>query len=69
MIAFVLARLREPSSYAGLGALLAAAGIHADDAVVQATISSSGRGCRPDRGADARKIAPGLERHGASGLI
>ncbi|MGA8550950.1 MAG: hypothetical protein WB678_12005 [Stellaceae bacterium] len=38
MIAFVLARLREPSSYAGLGALLAAAGIHADDAVVQATI-------------------------------
>lgn len=38
MITFVLARLREPSSYAGLGALLAAAGIHADDAVVQATI-------------------------------
>ena len=38
MIAFVLARLREPSSYAGLGALLAAAGIRADDAVVQATI-------------------------------
>ena len=38
MIAFVLARLREPSSYAGLGALLAAAGIRADQAVVQATI-------------------------------
>ena len=38
LIAFVLARLREPSSYAGLGALLAAAGIHADQTVVRATI-------------------------------
>ena len=38
LIAFLLARLREPSSYAGLGALLAAAGIHADQAIVQASI-------------------------------
>jgi hypothetical protein len=38
MFAFLLARLREPSSYAGLGALLAALGIHVDDAVLQATI-------------------------------
>ncbi len=38
LIAFFLGRLREPSSYAGLGALFAAAGIHADQAVVQATI-------------------------------
>jgi hypothetical protein len=38
--AFVLARLKEPSSYAGIGALLAAAGIHADDAVVQAVVQA-----------------------------
>lgn len=38
LIAFVVARLREPSSYAGLGALLAAGGIHADQAIVQAAI-------------------------------
>jgi hypothetical protein len=35
---FVVARLREPSTYAGLGALLAAAGIHVNDLVVQALI-------------------------------
>jgi hypothetical protein len=38
VFAFLLARLREPSSYAGLGALLAALGIHVDDAVLQAAI-------------------------------
>ncbi|MGH7030000.1 MAG: hypothetical protein ACREE9_00625 [Stellaceae bacterium] len=35
---FVLARLKEPSSYAGAGALFAAAGIHVNDAVLQAAI-------------------------------
>jgi hypothetical protein len=38
ILAFLLARLREPSSYAGAGALLAAAGIHLDDAVLKAVI-------------------------------
>ena len=37
-LAFLLARLKEPSSYAGAGALLAAAGIHVDQAVLQAVI-------------------------------
>ncbi len=36
--AFLLARLKEPSTYAGAGALLAAAGIHIDDAVLQGVI-------------------------------
>jgi hypothetical protein len=31
MIAYALARLSEPSSYAGLGALLALAGLHFSD--------------------------------------
>ena len=38
LLKFVVARLREPSTYAGLGALLAAAGIHVNDMVVQAFI-------------------------------
>jgi hypothetical protein len=38
LIAFALARLREPSTYAGLGAVFAAAGIHADQAVVEAAV-------------------------------
>ncbi len=38
LLEFVVARLREPSTYAGLGALLAAAGIHVNDMVVQAFI-------------------------------
>jgi hypothetical protein len=37
-LAFLAARLKEPSSYAGLGAVLGAAGVHADDAVLQAVI-------------------------------
>lgn len=36
--AFLLARLREPSTYAGLGALLAASGIHLDPGVLRAVI-------------------------------
>ncbi len=40
LVAFLLARLKEPSSFAGIGALLAAAGIHADDAVVQAIVQA-----------------------------
>lgn len=35
---FLLARLKEPSSYAGLGALLGAFGLHIDHGVLQATI-------------------------------
>lgn len=38
LLEFIVARLREPSTYAGLGALLAAAGIHVNDMVVQAFI-------------------------------
>ena len=40
ILAFLLARLKEPSSYAGAGALIAAAGIHVNDAVVQAAIQA-----------------------------
>jgi hypothetical protein len=38
LFAFVVARLKEPSSYAGFGAALAAAGFHVDDSVVQSVI-------------------------------
>ncbi len=38
LLSFVVARSKEPSSYAGVGALLAAAGIHVDDSIVQAAI-------------------------------
>jgi hypothetical protein len=38
LVAFLVARLAEPSTYAGLGALLAAGGVHIDDAVLQAVI-------------------------------
>jgi hypothetical protein len=38
ILAFVLARLKEPSSYAGLGMLLAAAGIDPSDGTVQAIV-------------------------------
>jgi hypothetical protein len=41
LLAFILARLREPSTYAGLGALLAAAGIHLPDATLNAAISAA----------------------------
>lgn len=39
IIMFLLARLKEPSTYAGLGALLAAAGYHIPDATLNAAIS------------------------------
>ena len=41
MIDFLLARLKEPSTYAGLGAVLAAAGIHIPDATLSAGISAA----------------------------
>ena len=40
LLEFVLDRLREPSTYAGLGAILAAAGVHVDDAVLQTSIQA-----------------------------
>lgn len=40
ILAFLLARLKEPSSYAGVGALFAAAGIQINDAVLQAAIQA-----------------------------
>jgi hypothetical protein len=40
LVAFLLARLKEPSTYAGIGALLAATGIRADDVVVQAVVQA-----------------------------
>lgn len=41
LLPFILARLREPSTYAGLGGLLAAAGIHLPDATLNAAISAA----------------------------
>ena len=38
LLSFVLARLKEPSTYAGIGALVATSGIHVDSAVLQAGI-------------------------------
>ncbi len=35
---FALARLAEPSTYAGLGALLAAAGVHVDNSTLQSVV-------------------------------
>ncbi len=40
LLEFVLDRLREPSTYAGLGAILAAAGVHVDDAALQTSIQA-----------------------------
>lgn len=46
LVAFLLARLREPSTYAGIGAVIAAAGINIPastwTAMVQATIALAG---------------------------
>jgi hypothetical protein len=41
LLSFLLARLKEPSTYAGLGALLAAAGIHVPDATLNAAVSAA----------------------------
>lgn len=38
LLAFLVVRLREPSTYAGLGALLAVLGIHFGDVVLQAVV-------------------------------
>jgi hypothetical protein len=38
LVAFLVARLAEPSTYAGLGALLAAGGVHINAALLQAVI-------------------------------
>jgi sulfite exporter TauE/SafE len=38
LLAFLAARLKEPSSYAGIGALCAALGLHIDDAVLHAVM-------------------------------
>jgi hypothetical protein len=40
-LAFVLARLREPSTYAGLGAILAAAGLHPSQALLSSAINAA----------------------------
>ena len=36
--AYLLARLKEPSSYAGIGALVAALGLHVPDATLSAVL-------------------------------
>jgi hypothetical protein len=41
LLAFVLARLREPSSYAGLGAILAAAGLHPSQALLGSAVNAA----------------------------
>jgi hypothetical protein len=40
-VAFFVARLREPSTYAGLAALLAAAGLHPAPDVLSAAINAA----------------------------
>jgi hypothetical protein len=39
LVAYLLARLREPSTYAGLGALFAALGFHPSAAVLGAAVN------------------------------
>jgi hypothetical protein len=41
LIMFLLARLKEPSTYAGLGAILAAAGLHPNEAVLDAAVNAA----------------------------
>lgn len=38
LLTFLIARLKEPSSYAGLGTLLVAAGVHINDSALQSLI-------------------------------
>ena len=38
--AALVSRLKEPSSYAGIGMLLAALGLHVEDATLQAAIAA-----------------------------
>jgi hypothetical protein len=41
LLAYVVARLKEPSTYAGLGALLAAAGLHPSEAMLGAAVNAA----------------------------
>jgi hypothetical protein len=41
LVAFLLARLKEPSTYSGLAALLMAAGVHFSDAQLNAAIAAA----------------------------
>jgi hypothetical protein len=41
LVAYLLARLREPSTYAGLGALLAAFGLHPSAAALGAIVNAA----------------------------
>jgi len=41
LVAFLVARLREPSTYAGLAALLAAGGLHPRPDVLSAAINAA----------------------------
>ncbi len=38
MLNYILARLQEPSTFAGLSVLLAVVGVHVSDAIVQAVV-------------------------------
>jgi hypothetical protein len=38
---FLLARLKEPSTYAGLGAILAAAGLHPSEALLSSGVNAA----------------------------
>jgi hypothetical protein len=40
ILVYLLARLKEPSTYAGVGGLLAAAGIHVNAPILQAAIQA-----------------------------
>jgi hypothetical protein len=41
LIPFLVARLKEPSTYAGLGAILAAAGLHPSAAVLGCAVNAA----------------------------
>jgi hypothetical protein len=41
LLSFLVARLREPSTYAGLGAILAAAGLHPSAAVLGSAVNAA----------------------------
>jgi hypothetical protein len=41
LLTFLVARLKEPSTYAGLGAILAAAGLHPSEALLSSGINAA----------------------------
>ena len=41
LVLFLLARLKEPSTYAGLGAILAAAGLHPSEALLSSGVNAA----------------------------